>query len=82
MDIQVLSWDGKADLEVLALNAASTALLCSDVPWSGPVGAIRLTLKGRGIVAHPTQQDLQETTAQLLYAGTAHGAVLLSAEVS
>lgn len=34
----VLSDGGDADTEVLALNAASAALMLSDVPWGGPVG--------------------------------------------
>ncbi|MBI2450960.1 MAG: polyribonucleotide nucleotidyltransferase [Parcubacteria group bacterium] len=38
----VLSFDGKNDPAVLGLNAASLALLISDIPWSGPIGALRV----------------------------------------
>ena len=35
---QVLSGGGDMDPEVLAINAVSSALMCSDIPWAGPVG--------------------------------------------
>lgn len=35
---QVLSSGGDMDPDVLAINAASSALMCSDIPWAGPVG--------------------------------------------
>jgi hypothetical protein len=47
----VLSADGDQDLDVLAINAASTALMLSDVPWAGPVGAVRITLREDGELA-------------------------------
>lgn len=46
----VLSSDGEADAEVLALNAASAALMLSNIPWAGPVGAVRVT-GGAGALA-------------------------------
>ena len=39
-----LAVDGQMDPEVHAINAASTALLLSEVPWSGPVAAVRVGL--------------------------------------
>ena len=44
----MLSADGSQDLDVAAINAASAALLCSDIPWAGPVAAVRVTLDAAG----------------------------------
>ena len=38
----VLSLDEKNDPDVLAMNAASLALMISDIPWGGPIGAVRI----------------------------------------
>lgn len=40
----VLSRGTFADPDILAVNAASAALTLSDIPWGGPVGAIRVAL--------------------------------------
>lgn len=40
--ITVLSWDQENDADVLALIGASTALMISNIPWAGPIGAIRV----------------------------------------
>ena len=45
-DIQVIlysfSTDGENPIDILAVNAASAALMISDIPWGGPVGAVRV----------------------------------------
>src|SRR5512135_2624279 len=38
----VLSYDGENDPDILAVNAASAALSLSDIPWGGPVAAVRI----------------------------------------
>ena len=67
VDIQLLSWDGSSDVETLAMNAASAALLCSDVPWNGPVASVRVAWTGNSVLAHPSHQELREAPAQLQY---------------
>ena len=37
-----LSADTENPLDILAINAASASLIISDIPWSGPVGAVRI----------------------------------------
>ena len=37
-----LSTDYETQLDILALNAASAALMISDIPWNGPIGAVRI----------------------------------------
>ncbi|KAJ0260948.1 Polyribonucleotide nucleotidyltransferase 2 [Hirschfeldia incana] len=66
----VLSMDGKQDPDVLAANAASAALMLSDVPWGGPIGVIRLGRIDGQIVVNPTMDELCESDLSLIYACT------------
>jgi len=52
--ITVLSWDGENDADVLALIGASTALTISNIPWRGPIGAVRVGRVGEEWVLNPT----------------------------
>jgi polyribonucleotide nucleotidyltransferase len=62
-----------ADLEnphdVLAINAASAALMVSGIPFAGPIGAVRLAHKDGEWVAHPTYQEGDASTFELVVAG-------------
>jgi len=73
-DIQVvlytLSSDGDTPMDVLAVNAASTAVMISDVPWGGPVGAIRVGRIDGEFVAFPTYEQLERSDLDLRVAGT------------
>ncbi|KAJ0243510.1 Polyribonucleotide nucleotidyltransferase 2 [Hirschfeldia incana] len=66
----VLSSDGKQDPDILAANAASAALMLSDVPWGGPIGVIRLGRIGGKIVVNPTMDELNSSDLHLIYACT------------
>ncbi|KAL0751633.1 hypothetical protein Bca101_033636 [Brassica carinata] len=66
----VLSSDGKQDPDILAANAASAALMLSDVPWGGPIGVIRLGRIGGQIVVNPTMDELSSSDLHLIYACT------------
>jgi polyribonucleotide nucleotidyltransferase len=41
--VTCLSWDGENDPDILGMIGASFALSVSNIPWSGPLGAIRVT---------------------------------------
>jgi len=73
-DIQVviysLSSDAENPIDVLAINAASTAVMISDVPWGGPVGAIRVGRINGEFVLFPTFQQLESSDLDLRVAGT------------
>ncbi|KAF8047212.1 hypothetical protein N665_3142s0001, partial [Sinapis alba] len=66
----VLSSDGKQDPDILAANAASVALMLSDVPWGGPIGVIRLGRIGGKIVVNPTIDEPNSSDLHLIYACT------------
>nr|VDC86283.1 unnamed protein product [Brassica oleracea] len=66
----VLSLDGKQDPDILAANAASAALMLSDVPWGGPIGVVRLGRIDGQIVVNPTMDELSSSDLSLIYACT------------
>ena len=49
-----MSADGENPLDILAINAASAALMISDIPWGGPVGAVRIGRVDGQFVVNPT----------------------------
>ncbi|HEV2390977.1 MAG TPA: polyribonucleotide nucleotidyltransferase [Verrucomicrobiae bacterium] len=65
----VLSADGENDPDMLALLGASAALMVSDIPWAGPIGAVRVgRVKGR-LIANPTHTEMLESDLDLVYVG-------------
>ncbi|MEA1918669.1 MAG: polyribonucleotide nucleotidyltransferase [Campylobacterota bacterium] len=68
--IMVLSVDEDADLQVLALNAASAALYISDIDISNSVTAIRMAKIDGEIVINPTAQALKASTLDLYLSGS------------
>ena len=51
---------GEEDPGILAVNAVSLALLVSDVPWAGPIGAVRIKKMNGNITINPTQKMRNE----------------------
>ncbi len=75
----VLSADGENDPDIFAINAASAALVVSEIPFSNPIGAVRVGYLDGQIVINPTnsQRDLSEL--DLVVAGTADAIVMVEA---
>ena len=65
-----ISSDGANPLDILAINAASAAVLISDIPWNGPVGAVRVGRVDDEFVANPTFSELEASDLDLRIAGT------------
>ncbi|NTU67217.1 MAG: polyribonucleotide nucleotidyltransferase [Candidatus Moranbacteria bacterium] len=66
----VLSYDGENDPGTLAVIAASAALSISNIPWNGPVAAVRVgQIKGE-LVLNPVNGDLEESNLDLTISGT------------
>lgn len=68
--VMVLSADREADLQVLALNAASAALYVSDIDIFNSVSAVRVGKIDGEIVFNPTLSQLQKSTLDLYLAGS------------
>lgn len=66
----VLSADGQNDPDVLCVNGASAALMVSDIPWDGPVAAVRIGRIDGRFVVNPTHKDLERSDLDLVYVGT------------
>jgi polyribonucleotide nucleotidyltransferase len=74
----VLSADGAADPCVMAVGAASAALLLSDMPWAGPVAAARVALTREGqLVSGPSVAQQEAAALDILVAATAEGRVTM-----
>jgi polyribonucleotide nucleotidyltransferase len=73
-EVQVLmfsmSSDGVNPLDVLAINAASAAIMISDIPWGGPVGAVRVGRVNGEFVINPTFAEMDASDLDLRIAGT------------
>ncbi len=65
-----LSSDGENPLDVLAINAASAAIMISDIPWGGPVGAVRVAHVDGQFIANPTFKEMDASDLDLRLAGT------------
>jgi polyribonucleotide nucleotidyltransferase len=73
-DVQVIMYALSADeenvIDVIAVNAASAALMISDIPWDGPVGAVRIGRVDGEFVVNPTYSQLEKSDLDLRVAGT------------
>src|SRR4029077_6289821 len=65
----VLSADGENDPDMLALVGASAALMVSDIPWAGPIGAVRVGRVNGQFIANPTHTQMAESDVDLVYVG-------------
>ncbi len=72
-EVQVIATILGADLEnphdVLSINGASAALTVSGIPFNGPIGAVRLAHHDGEWIAHPTFQEGDESTFEIVVAG-------------
>ncbi len=73
----VLSADQENDPDILALLGTSAALLISDIPFDGPVAAIRIGLVDGQLVVNPTEPQMVDSTLDLVVAGSADAIVMV-----
>ncbi|XP_062376402.1 polyribonucleotide nucleotidyltransferase 1, mitochondrial [Sardina pilchardus] len=73
----LLAVDGVNNPDVLAINAASAALALSDIPWNGPIGAVRMGLVDGEFIVNPTRKQMSESTLDLIVAGALHSQVVM-----
>jgi polyribonucleotide nucleotidyltransferase len=72
----VLSADGENDPDILSIIGASAALTVSDIPWAGPLGAVRIGRIGGKFVANPTHPEMAESDLDLIYVGNTKDIVM------
>src|SRR5690348_5915229 len=75
----VLSADTENDPDVIGINAASAALSLSDIPFQGPIGAVRVGLVDGRFVINPTYSEIRDGLLSIMVVGTANGIVMIEA---
>src|ERR1700737_4065789 len=83
LDVQVistvLSVDQENDPKILSINGASTALVISDIPFAGPVGAVRMGYLNGQVVVNPPMSQMGDSELDLVVAGTADAILMVEA---
>ena len=82
-DIQVvattLSMDELVPPDVLAVTGASIAVICAQIPFQGPMAAVRVGLVGDDFIINPTYDEIHNGDLDLVVAGTPEGVVMVEA---
>ncbi len=83
--VLVFSADKENDPDVIGINAASAALALSDIPFNGPVGAVRVGQVNGQFMVNPTYTERRDSAINITVVATKHGIVMVesgSSEVS
>ncbi|GAB4440402.1 MAG: polyribonucleotide nucleotidyltransferase [Anaerolineae bacterium] len=75
--ITALSHDQEHEVDVEAIIGASAALMISDVPWNGPVGAVRVGLIEGKLRVNPTIPEMEDSLLDLRVAGTRDAIIMV-----
>jgi polyribonucleotide nucleotidyltransferase len=73
----VLASDRQTDGDVLAMNGASAALCISELPFQGPLGAVRLGLVDGEFIVFPTHDELEVSELDLIVSGTREAILMI-----
>ena len=78
----LLSADGEHDPDILFINGASAALMVSDIPFAGPVGAVRVGRINGQFVANPGHSSRADSDLDLVYVGNATDVIMIEGAAS
>ena len=73
----LLSADGENDPDILSINGASAALAVSDIPFAGPIGAVRVGRVGGEFVINPTHAEREQSDLDLVYVGDGEQVIMI-----
>src|SRR5499425_57818 len=73
----VLSADTENDPDVAGINGASAALTISDIPFQGPIGAVRVGLVDGQFIINPTYSEMRDSLLNIMVVGTAEAIVMI-----
>ena len=76
----VLSADGEHDPDILTINGASAALMVSDIPFAGPIGAVRVGRVDGEFVVNPTHSERQDSDLNIVYVGSENEIIMIEGE--
>jgi polyribonucleotide nucleotidyltransferase len=72
----LFSADGENDSDILSIVGASAALTVSDIPWDGPLGALRIGRLNGQFIANPTHSQMKDSDLDLIYVGNTADVVM------
>ena len=75
--ITVISADGENATDVLSVIASSAAIMVSDIPFAGPIGALTVGKIDGRLVANPSPSQLENSTMEITVAGTEEAVVMV-----
>ncbi|MFA5072394.1 MAG: polyribonucleotide nucleotidyltransferase [Nitrospirota bacterium] len=73
----VLSIGDESSMDLMGMIASSAALSISDIPFNGPIGAVRVGLVNGAYIINPGKKDLENTSLNLVVAGTADAIMMV-----
>lgn len=73
----VLSIGDESSMDLMGMISSSAALSISDIPFKGPIGAVRVGLIEGKFVINPGHKDLETTTLNMVVAGTADAIMMV-----
>ena len=76
----VMSADRENDPDILSIIGASAALTLSQIPWDGPIGAVRVGYVDDQIVINPTESALEDSLLDMVVAGTSDAIMMVEGE--
>ena len=80
--VTALSADQEHYIDILSILGASAALTISDIPFNGPVGAVRVGWIDGQFVFNPTSKQMEHSTLDLRLAGTKDAVIMVEAGAS
>ena len=76
----LLSADGVNEPDVLAMLGASVSLMLSDLPFDGPIGAVRVGQIDGKYIINPTREEMKKSRLELIYAGRPGQVIMIEGE--
>ncbi len=64
-----LSWDSENDPDIVSFTAISLSLLISNIPWNGPLAAVRVGKVNGDFIINPTYQECEKSSLDLVFSG-------------
>ena len=77
--VTALARDPELHLDIMGIIAASAAVTISDIPWEGPIGAVRVGFIDGAFVINPTVEQMNSSTLDLRMAGTKDAILMVEA---
>ncbi len=76
----VISADLINDPDTLAMVAASASVVVSDIPFSGPIAAVRVGRVGGKLIANPTRAQMAESDMEIVVSGSKDAIMMVEGE--